>query len=291
MDDLLRRMEQYANNLESLVEEKTEQLSMEKRRTEELLYQVLPRPVATTLLSGEMVQPEQFECVTIYFSDIVGFTKLCSQSTPLQVVNFLNDLYSCFDRIIGFYDVYKVETIGDAYMCVSGLPERNGDDHAREIGLMALAIVDAVKSFTIQHKPDYQLKIRIGINSGSVCAGVVGQRMPRFCLFGDTVNTASRLESTGEPLKIQVSQATKSIFDKFGTFRLELRGDIELKGKGTVTTYWLCGCTEKDHRHAFYQSYFETLNLICIIHRPPTPLKSHVDNEVNPFPILFPSIK
>lgn len=133
MDDLLRRMEQYANNLESLVEEKTEQLSMEKRRTEELLYQVLPRPVAATLMKGEMVQPEQFECVTIYFSDIVGFTKICSQSTPLQVVNFLNDLYSCFDRIIGFYDVYKVETIGDAYMCVSGLPERNGDDHAREI--------------------------------------------------------------------------------------------------------------------------------------------------------------
>lgn len=248
MDDLLRRMEQYANNLESLVEEKTEQLSMEKRRTEELLYQVLPRPVAATLMSGEMVQPEQFECVTIYFSDIVGFTKICSQSTPLQVVNFLNDLYSCFDRIIGFYDVYKVETIGDAYMCVSGLPERNGDDHAREIGLMALAILDAVKSFTIQHKPDYQLQIRIGINSGSVCAGVVGQRMPRFCLFGDTVNTASRLESTGEPLKIQVSEATKLIFDKFGTFRLELRGNIDLKGKGMVTTYWLCGSSEKDPR-------------------------------------------
>lgn len=133
---------------------------------------------------------------------------------------------------------------GDAYMCVSGLPERNGDDHVREIGLMALAILDAVKSFTIQHKPEYQLKIRIGINSGSVCAGVVGQKMPRYCLFGDTVNTASRLESTGEPLKIHVSQATKLIFDKFGTFRLELRGDIELKGKGTATTFWLCGCSE-----------------------------------------------
>lgn len=108
MDDLLRRMEQYANNLESLVEEKTEQLSIEKKRTEELLYQVLPRPVATQLLAGEMVQPEQFECVTIYFSDIVGFTALCAQSGPMEVVDFLNDLYSTFDRIIGFYDVYKV---------------------------------------------------------------------------------------------------------------------------------------------------------------------------------------
>ncbi|KAL4718503.1 hypothetical protein ACJJTC_019272 [Scirpophaga incertulas] len=108
MDDLLRRMEQYANNLESLVEEKTEQLSMEKRRSEELLYQVLPRPVAQQLMAGEMVQPESFECVTVYFSDIVGFTELCAASTPIQVVDLLNDLYSTFDRIIGFYDVYKV---------------------------------------------------------------------------------------------------------------------------------------------------------------------------------------
>ncbi|XP_049309538.1 atrial natriuretic peptide receptor 1 [Bactrocera dorsalis] len=268
MDDLLRRMEQYANNLESLVEEKTEQLSMEKRRTEELLYQVLPRPVATQLLAGEMVQPEQFECVTIYFSDIVGFTALCAESGPMEVVAFLNDLYSTFDRIIGFYDVYKVETIGDAYMVVSGLPERN-DDHAREIGLMSLAILDAVKSFTIRHKPDYQLKIRIGIHAGPVCAGVVGQKMPHYCLFGDTVNTASRMESAGLPLKIHVSAAAKTIFDKFGTFQMELRGDVELKGKGTVTTYWLLGCTEPDPR-------------------PPTPQKTN-NGEV-PFPILFPAI-
>ncbi|XP_055641677.1 atrial natriuretic peptide receptor 1 isoform X2 [Toxorhynchites rutilus septentrionalis] len=270
MDDLLRRMEQYANNLESLVEEKTEQLSMEKRRTEELLYQVLPRPVAQQLLAGEMVQPEQFECVTIYFSDIVGFTALCAQSRPMEVVDFLNDLYSTFDRIIVFYDVYKVETIGDAYMVVSGLPERNGHDHAREIGLMSLAILDAVKSFTIKHKPDQQLRIRIGIHSGPVCAGVVGQKMPHYCLFGDTVNTASRMESTGHPLKIHVSEAAKQILDKFGTFRLELRGEVELKGKGIVTTYWLLECSEPDPR-------------------PPTPLKHYIDNEV-PFPILFPGI-
>ncbi|KAG8227358.1 hypothetical protein J437_LFUL003347 [Ladona fulva] len=131
MDDLLRRMEQYATNLEALVSEKTDQLSQEKRRSEELLYQVLPRQVAEQLMAGQVVRPEQFECVTVYFSDIV--------------VDFLNDLYSTFDRIIGFYDVYKVETIGDAYMVVSGLPSRNGDAHAREIALMALAILDAVQ--------------------------------------------------------------------------------------------------------------------------------------------------
>ncbi|XP_012220390.1 atrial natriuretic peptide receptor 1 isoform X3 [Linepithema humile] len=250
MDDLLRRMEQYANNLEALVEEKTEQLSLEKRRSEELLYQVLPRQVAGQLMAGEMVQPEQFECVTIYFSDIVGFTALCAQSTPMEVVDFLNDLYSTFDSIIGFYDVYKVETIGDGYMVASGLPERNGDEHAREIGLMALAILDAVRSFTIMHKQNTQLSVRIGVHSGPVCAGVVGQRMPHYCLFGDTVNTASRMESSGLPLRIHVSEATKNILDKFGTFELELRGEVELKGKGRATSYWLTGCSEPDSRLA-----------------------------------------
>lgn len=111
MDDLLNRMEHYANNLESLVEEKTRQLSLEKQRTEELLYQILPRPVAQQLMAGDLVEPEEFSSVTIYFSDIVGFTELCARSTPMDVVNFLNDLYSTFDRIIGFYDVYKVRGI------------------------------------------------------------------------------------------------------------------------------------------------------------------------------------
>lgn len=195
-----------------------------------------------------MVIPEQFECVTIYFSDIVGFTELCANSGPMEVVDFLNDLYSTFDRIIGFYDVYKVETIGDAYMLVSGLPQRNGLDHAKEIALVSLTILDAIKCFTIQHKPDYQLKIRIGIHSGPCCAGVVGQKMPHYCLFGDTVNTASRMESTGLPLKIHVSEATKNLLDTFQTFVLELRGEIQIKGKGNMTSYWLTGSTEPDIR-------------------------------------------
>ncbi|XP_030376658.1 atrial natriuretic peptide receptor 1 [Scaptodrosophila lebanonensis] len=266
MDDLLNRMEQYANNLESLVEEKTRQLSLEKQRTEELLYQILPRPVAQQLMAGDLVQPEEFSSVTIYFSDIVGFTELCARSSPMDVVSFLNDLYSTFDRIIGFYDVYKVETIGDAYLVVSGLPEPNGDKHAREIALMALDILQAVSSFNLKHKPEYKIQIRIGMHSGSVCAGVVGKKMPHYCLFGDTVNTASRMESTGLPGKIHVSSATKEILDKFGTFELESRGDVELKGKGTVTTYWLNSTTEEDAR-------------------PPTPPVAGID-EV-PFPLLF----
>ncbi|XP_045777182.1 atrial natriuretic peptide receptor 1 [Maniola jurtina] len=248
MDDLLRRMEQYANNLESLVEEKTEQLSLEKKRSEELLYQVLPRPVAQQLMAGEVVQPESFECVTVYFSDIVGFTELCAASTPIQVVDLLNDLYSTFDRIIGFYDVYKVETIGDAYMVVSGLPERNGDLHAREICLMALAVVEAVRTFVVKHRPTHRLEVRVGVHSGPVCAGVVGVKMPHYCLFGDTVNTASRMESTGQPLRIHLSENTRALLDQWGTFVVERRGEVELKGRGRMLSHWLLHCSEPEAR-------------------------------------------
>uniref|UniRef100_A0A8V5GN00 Guanylate cyclase n=1 Tax=Melopsittacus undulatus TaxID=13146 RepID=A0A8V5GN00_MELUD len=198
LDNLLSRMEQYANNLEELVDERTQAYLEEKRKAEELLYQILPRSVAEQLKRGETVPAEAFDSVTIYFSDIVGFTALSAQSSPMQVVTLLNDLYTCFDAIIDNFDVYKVETIGDAYMVVSGLPVRNGTRHAPEVARMALALLDAVRSFRIRHRPQQQLQLRIGVHTGPVCAGVVGLKMPRYCLFGDTVNTASRMESNGE---------------------------------------------------------------------------------------------
>ncbi|XP_023797567.1 integrator complex subunit 3 [Cyanistes caeruleus] len=166
LDNLLSRMEQYANNLEELVEERTQAYLEEKRKAEALLYQILPHSVAEQLKRGETVQAEAFDSVTIYFSDIVGFTALSAQSTPMQVVTLLNDLYTCFDAIIDNFDVYKVETIGDAYMVVSGLPVRNGKLHAPEVARMALALLDAVRSFRIRHRPQQQLELRIGIHTG-----------------------------------------------------------------------------------------------------------------------------
>ncbi|XP_078329452.1 atrial natriuretic peptide receptor 1-like isoform X8 [Crassostrea virginica] len=241
LDNLLSRMEQYANNLEALVEERTADYLEQKKKAEDLLYMMLPKTVAWQLIRGESVAAENFESVTIYFSDICGFTALSSESTPFQVVDLLNDLYTTFDTVIEKFDVYKVETIGDAYMVVSGLPTKNGTLHAREIARMSLNLLNETMSFKIRHRPKQQLKLRIGIHSGSVCAGVVGLKMPRYCLFGDTVNTASRMESNGLPLRIHVSPDTKEILDTFGTFELELRGPVEMKGKGTVTTYWLTG--------------------------------------------------
>ncbi|KAM8960982.1 atrial natriuretic peptide receptor 2 [Pelodytes ibericus] len=246
LDNLLSRMEQYANNLEKLVEERTQAYLEEKRKAENLLYQILPHSVAEQLKRGETVQAEAFDSVTIYFSDIVGFTSMSAESTPMQVVTLLNDLYTCFDAIIDNFDVYKVETIGDAYMVVSGLPVRNGKLHAREIGRMSLALLETVKTFKIKHRPNTQLLLRIGIHTGPVCAGVVGLKMPRYCLFGDTVNTASRMESNGEALRIHISSATKEVLDEFGCFRLDLRGDIEMKGKGKMRTFWLIGEHSED---------------------------------------------
>ncbi|KAG9355285.1 hypothetical protein JZ751_000123 [Albula glossodonta] len=179
LDNLLSRMEQYANNLEEL-----------------------------QLKRGETVQAEAFDSVTIYFSDIVGFTAISAESTPMQVVTLLNDLYTCFDAIIDNFDVYKVETIGDAYMVVSGLPVRNGKLHGREIARMSLALLKAVRSFKIRHRPDQQLKLRSGIHSA---------------------------------LKIHVSEATRTVLEEFNCFQLELRGEVEMKGKGRLRTYWLLG--------------------------------------------------
>ena len=148
VDNLLERLEQYSNDLEKQVEKKTEAYLEEKTRADELLENILPKSVSDRLKRGHPVPAEAFEQVTIYFSDIVGFTNISSNSTPMQMVEMLNDLYSIFDVIIDNYDVYKVETIGDAYMMVSGLPIRNGTMHASEIARCSLKLLSAITKFT-----------------------------------------------------------------------------------------------------------------------------------------------
>ncbi|CAH1792178.1 unnamed protein product, partial [Owenia fusiformis] len=202
---MMETLETYVASLESRIEERTQELSVAMANMEGLLHRILPPMVASALSRGEPVPPETFNSVSVFFSDIVGFTELCAASAPLQIVTMLNDLYSIFDDIIDNYDVYKVETIGDAYLVVSGLPQRNGIQHARHIANMALDFTKSATSFKIRHMEEKSLQMRAGIHSGPVVTGVVGLKMPRYCIFGDTVNTASRMESTSQAEHIQVS--------------------------------------------------------------------------------------
>ncbi|KAM7533904.1 hypothetical protein Aperf_G00000111379 [Anoplocephala perfoliata] len=243
IDIILNLMEKYSAHLESIVSERTQDLIAEKQKTDEILHSLLPKTIANQLRSGQSVPAEAYSSCTIYYSDIVGFTTISSGSTPFQVVALLNKLYSEFDQIIDRYDVYKVETIGDAYVVVSGVPRRNGQRHAVSITDMALDLVEACHSFVIPHLPNEPLKIRVGLHSGPVCAGVVGLKMPRYCLFGDTVNTANSMESNGEAYRVHCSDATHDILTDLGGFQFEERGTIEIKGKGTMHTWWVTGRT------------------------------------------------
>ncbi|KAI8490315.1 hypothetical protein Bbelb_320530 [Branchiostoma belcheri] len=237
MDDIIHKMETYTNKLEKMVEERNEQLMGERMRAEAVLDALLPRPVAEKLKLGQQVAPEFFEQATIFFSDIVGFTKISAASTPFEnsrtTIDLLNDLYSLLDGILSQHDVYKVETIGDAYMVASGLPKRNGDRHAAEICNMALHIQLAMsQKFVIKHMPGTPLLLRVGVHTGPVAAGVVGTTMPRYCLFGDTVTTANMMESRGAANRVHISSTTRAALMNMMGYHIEPRGKVELTGPG-----------------------------------------------------------
>ncbi|CAL8241074.1 unnamed protein product [Merluccius merluccius] len=239
IDSMLRMLEQYSSNLEDLIRERTDELEIERNKTEKLISQLLPMSVAQSLKKGKPVTPEHYAESTLYFSDIVGFTTISALSEPIEVVDLLNDLYTMFDAIIASHDVYKVETIGDAYMVASGVPNRNETRHAAEVSNMSLDILHSIGAFKIKHMPEIKVKIRIGLHSGPVVAGVVGLTMPRYCLFGDTVTTASHLEATGLPYRIHISLCTMKILTslKLG-YKMERR---KSQVKGVEDTYWLTG--------------------------------------------------
>ncbi|KAB5526082.1 hypothetical protein PHYPO_G00147630 [Pangasianodon hypophthalmus] len=230
---------ELSNQLERKKEELrilSRHLEIEKKKTETLLYAMLPRHVANQLKEGKRVEAGDFKVCTILFSDVVTFTNICAACEPIQIVNMLNAMYSRFDRLTNVHDVYKVETIGDAYMVVGGVPIPK-DTHAERVANFALGMRIAAREVKnpITGQP---IQIRVGLHTGPVLAGVVGEKMPRYCLFGDTVNTASRMESHGVPDHIHLSPFTYSVL-KDKHFEIRERGEIQVKGKGLMTTYFL----------------------------------------------------
>ncbi|XP_062716548.1 soluble guanylate cyclase 88E [Aedes albopictus] len=219
------------------LEESMRKLDEEMRRTDELLYQMIPKQVADRLRRGEnpIDTCEMFNSVSILFSDVVTFTEICSRITPMEVVSMLNAMYSIFDTLTERNNVYKVETIGDAYMVVSGAPEKE-QNHAEKVCDMALDMIEAITDLKDPSTGSH-LRIRVGVHSGAVVAGIVGLKMPRYCLFGDSVNTASRMESTSQAMKIHISQSTRNFLPS--NYHVSERGEIDVKGKGTMKTYWL----------------------------------------------------
>jgi class 3 adenylate cyclase len=209
-------------------------LLAEQERSERLLLNVLPAPIATRLKAGEGVIADAFPQVTVLFADIVDFTRRSQRTSPAQVVATLNELFSAFDRLAQRHGLEKIKTIGDAYMVAGGLPDPR-PDHAQAIAEMALAMQAEVTRHT---DPSGQpLQLRIGIDTGPVEAGVIGTAKFSYDLWGDTVNTASRMESHGIPGCIQVTERTyQRLRDGY---RFQRRGPIQVRGMGELVTWFL----------------------------------------------------
>ncbi|NJK59261.1 MAG: adenylate/guanylate cyclase domain-containing protein [Oscillatoriales cyanobacterium SM2_1_8] len=211
-------------------------IAAERDKADRLLLNILPAPIAHRLKQNETNIADSFTEVTILFGDIVGFTQIASRLAPGELVSLLDEIFSIFDTIAEEHGLEKIKTIGDEYMAVAGLPVPTLD-HACRAAEAALAMQGAIGRFADADGQPIQL--RVGLHSGPVVAGVIGRRKFAYDLWGDAVNLASRMESQGEPGKIQVTAATQQHLQ--ARYRLRLRGTVAIKGKGEMATYWLEG--------------------------------------------------
>ncbi len=211
-------------------------LRSEQERSEQLLLNILPRPIAERLKEGQRTIADVFPDVTVLFADLVGFTRMSEQLPPAELVAMLNKIFSMFDQLAEKHGLEKIKTIGDEYMAASGLPMPR-PDHAEAMAEMALDMLAVIERFNA--KRNRGVRIRIGMNCGPVTAGIIGTKKFAYDLWGDTVNIASRMESHGIANAIQVTEATyKRLRHKYAFQR---RGIIHVKGKGALCTYFLVG--------------------------------------------------
>ena len=219
-----------------LLDEQKQQIIREQEKSEKLLLNILPEKIAARLKNNTDTIAERFEAVTVLFADIANFTKISADMKPREVVSFLNELFVKFDRLTEKYGLEKIKTIGDAYMVVAGIPEPY-EDHAERMLNFSLEVIQATKEYN--KTCDWDLNIRIGINSGPAVAGIIGEKKFQYDIWGDTVNTASRMESYGLNGKILVSENTYHLMK--AKFDFEAPSFINVKGKGQLSTYFLKG--------------------------------------------------
>ena len=206
----------------------------ERQRSEKLLLNVLPKPIAKRLKNGEAVIADTHEEATILFSDLVGFTQLSQELTVKELVQLLDEIFRRFDQLANRHQLEKIKTIGDAYMAAAGIPE-SSETHAEDAANMALDMMSVIEEISQEFK--ISISMRIGLHTGEVIAGVIGSSKFAYDLWGDTVNTASRMESHSIQGKVQVSEATAEKLRE--SHQLEERDEIEVKGKGKMKTYFL----------------------------------------------------
>jgi class 3 adenylate cyclase len=216
-----------------------ELVEREREKSERLLLNILPSAIAGRLKGGEKSIANGHEIVSVMFADLCGFTALSRKTTPADLVSMLNGIFTAFDHIVEEHGVEKIKTIGDCYMLVGGIPLHR-DDHAAAVAECALEMLDALAA--LNRETGTELQMRVGIHTGPVVAGVIGKIKFTYDLWGDTVNVASRMESSGQPGRIHLSEQTAEQLQ--GRFLLEDRGFVECKGLGAVKTFFLNGRTE-----------------------------------------------
>ncbi|EYC16712.1 hypothetical protein Y032_0032g2450 [Ancylostoma ceylanicum] len=249
VDQMLRMNEKYAQNLEQIVAERNAMLQEAQEQTNRLLNEMLPASVAQVLKEGGTIPPRSYDAATVCFVQLCDFPALVRKSRSDEVISFLNDIFDRFDNIIKKHDAYKVETTGETYMVASGVPNENDGRHIIEIAECSLDIREESYTYIVAHCPDFKVRVRIGFHCGPIAAGVIGIRSPRYCLFGDTVNFASRMQSNCPPNQIQTSEVTALRLMTTNEYQLVKRGIVQVKGKGEVNCYWLNEHIHDAHHH------------------------------------------